>query len=73
MSATLLSFPPIPAYLGAPLTFVCGQHGAMMLAEWADECWLFRVHGDHWCTMRRATPEDITALHAAFGEKKGAA
>lgn len=26
------------------------------------ERWIFRVHGDHWCTVRRATANDIDAV-----------
>jgi hypothetical protein len=65
MKATPIFFPDIPGYLGAPVTFVCRQNGAMMMAEWCGEAWLFRVHGDHWCTLRRATAEDLRAVLAA--------
>ena len=65
MKATVISFPPIPEYLGAPVTFVCSRNGAMMLAELGDDCWLFRVHGDHWCSLRKATPEDLMKIRAA--------
>ena len=64
MKATAILFPPVPEYLGAPVTFVCARHGAMLLAEWADQAWLFRVHDDHWYGLRKATPDDLRQLRA---------
>lgn len=26
------------------------------------EIWIFRVHGDHWCSVRKATPNDVEAV-----------
>lgn len=67
MSAAMLSFPPIPEYLDAPVTFVCRAHGPMLMAVQSGETWLYRVHGDHWCSLRRGTPDDLRALCEALG------
>lgn len=26
------------------------------------ELWIFRVHGDHWCSVRKATSDDVDAV-----------
>jgi hypothetical protein len=65
MNVTPLSFPAIPEYLDDPVTFVCRANGAMLLALQSGEAWLYRVHGDHWCSFRRATPDDLRAICAA--------
>jgi hypothetical protein len=65
MKVTAVSFPAIPDYLDAPVTFVCRAHGPMLLATLSGEPWLFRLHGKHWCSLRRATVGDLEMILAA--------
>lgn len=62
--------PKIPAYLVGPFVFVDARLGVTMLAGWPVlagvrtevDPWIFRVHGDHWCTVRRATINDLETI-----------
>jgi hypothetical protein len=65
MKVTPIAFPAIPEYLDAPVTFVCRVNGPMLLATWCGEAWLYRVHGDHWCSLRKATADDLRAITSA--------
>lgn len=67
MKVTPIVFPAIPEYLDAPVTFVCRARGPMLLAVQSGEAWLFRVHGKHWCSLRRATAGDLEMILAAPG------
>jgi len=73
MTVTAVSFPEIPEYLDAPVTFVCRAHGPMLLATLSGEPWLFRMHGKHWCSLRRATAGDLEMIRSAPRMQAGAA
>jgi hypothetical protein len=63
--------PRVPSYLVGPFIFVDARLGITMLAGWPVvstarvseiEPWIFRLHGDHWCTVRKATIDDLETI-----------
>jgi hypothetical protein len=62
--------PAVPAYLVDPFVFADARLGIAMLAGWPVvanvrtevDLWIFRVHGDHWCTVRKATLNDLETI-----------
>jgi hypothetical protein len=64
----VIQLPPIPSYLTDAYVFLDARLGVAMLANMPvirgkpGESWLFRVHGDHWCTVRAAGWNDIETV-----------
>jgi hypothetical protein len=64
----VITLPPIPSYLTDAYVFLDARLGVAMLANMPvvrgkpGESWLFRVHGDHWCTVRAAGWNDIETV-----------
>lgn len=62
--------PHVPSYLIGPFIFVDARLGIAMLAGWPVlagvrsevEPWIFRLHGDHWCTVRKARIDDLETI-----------
>jgi hypothetical protein len=67
--------PRVPSYLVEPFIFVDARLGITMLAGWpvrmtafkkwdTVEPWIFKLHGDHWCTVRKATTDDLETIES---------
>lgn len=69
--------PKVPSYLIGPFIFVDARLGITMFAGWPltstkpvlgvtlvseVEPWIFRLHGDHWCSVRKATIDDLETI-----------
>jgi len=65
--------PKVPSYLVGPFIFVDARLGIAMLAGYpvrtkagepatAIEPWIFRLHGDNWCTVRKAGDDDLEPI-----------
>lgn len=52
--------PQVPPYLQSPIVFMDFRLGLVLAATWPDgKLWLYRLHGDHWCSLREAGPKDV--------------
>ena len=52
------TIPLIPRWLVNPMVFEDHNLGIVMVAGKTGEQWIYRVHGDHWCSVRPVSADD---------------